>query len=513
MILCRLANASVAFGLLTSTALEARTIQFTGLTAVPSSGVVVLPIEQGKPLLGVAASINQSLSGGLEKAIKGAGFEAKKKTSLTLYGLGGFSRITLIGVGDKPLSRIDFEDFGGQVATLLREEKAAEVRMVVPIADAASATTGAAQVAVGADLGFYTFDNYRDKENAPTGKLTLLIADPAAAKKTWEKDWQPLTVGVRFTRDLVSEPSNIKTPKWIVSQTQKAFASVPNVSIEVMDVPAMQKSGMGLMIGVGQGSSRPPRMLIVRYTGNGKAAPVVITGKGITFDSGGISLKDPLAMWRMRYDMAGAAAALGTVLAQAKRGAKTNAIAIAALAENMPGGNAIRPGDVLTAMNGKTVEVINTDAEGRLVLGDASWLGSTRFTPAAQISIATLTGSARSALGGDFAALLTDDDTLRGRLNAAGKASGEKVWELPMTSTHADDIKSDVADYKNVLEGGNAGASIGAKFIQSFVKTGTPWAHLDIAGVAWADKETPSVPKGAAGWGVRILDSYFRAAE
>jgi leucyl aminopeptidase len=311
----------------------------------------------------------------------------------------------------------------------------------------------------------------------------------------------------------VSEPSNIKTPEWIVDQTRKAFATVPNISIEVLDVPAMQKLGMGLILGVGQGSSRAPRMMIVRYTGNGNAAPVVITGKGITFDSGGISLKDAAAMWRMRYDMAGAAAAVGTVLAQAKRGAKTNAIAIAALAENLPGGNAIRPGDVLTAMNGKTVEVINTDAEGRLVLGDASWLGSSRFAPAAQISIATLTGAARAALGNDFAALLTDDAKLRASLTSAGSASGEKLWELPLTSTHAEEIKSDVADYKNSVEGGYAGASIGAKFIQNFVKSGTAWAHLDIAGVAWADKETPSVPKGAAGWGVRLLDSYFRSIE
>jgi leucyl aminopeptidase len=487
---------------------NARTVQFAS-GSLPTTGVLVIPATEGKSLTGIADSLNKATAGALEKAIAAAAFEGKAGQTLNLYGFGGYQRLTLIGVGDKPMGRPELEAFGGNVASAVQKDKTAGITIALPATDA----TGAAQVALGADLGFYSFDAYREKKKASVGTLTLLTADPAGAKTAWEKSWQPLTVGVRFTRDIVSEPSNIKTPEWIVAQTRTAFANVPNVTIEVMDVPAMQKQGMGLIIGVGQGSARPPRMMIVRYTGNGNAAPVVITGKGITFDTGGISLKEPAAMWRMRYDMAGAAAAVGTVLAQAKRGAKTNAIAIAALAENMPGDNAIRPGDVLTAMNGKTVEVINTDAEGRLVLGDASWLGSTRFAPAAQISIATLTGAARAALGGDFAALLTDDEKLRASLTSAGNTSGEKVWELPLTSTHAEDIKSDVADYKNAVEGGFAGASIGAKFIQSFVKPGTRWAHLDIAGVAWADKEMPSVPKGAAGWGVRILDSYFRSIE
>jgi leucyl aminopeptidase len=301
MIVLRRSVAMLAAGLLATTTLHARTIQFAGTAASPTDGVLVLPVEQGKPLSGLAASIDQSLGGALGKAIGNAAFEGKKKSSLNLYSLGGFSRITLIGVGDKPLARTDLEDFGGQVATILREAKAADVKVAVPAADA----TAAAQTAVGADLGFYSFDSYREKKKASSGTLTLLTSDPGAAKTAWEKSWQPLTTGVRFTRDLVSEPSNIKTPEWIVAQTRTAFANVPNVTIEVMDVPTMQKLGMGLIIGVGQGSARPPRMMIVRYTGNGNAAPVVITGKGITFDSGGISLKEPTAMWRMRYDMAG----------------------------------------------------------------------------------------------------------------------------------------------------------------------------------------------------------------
>jgi leucyl aminopeptidase len=201
------------------------------------------------------------------------------------------------------------------------------------------------------------------------------------------------------------------------------------------------------------------------------------------------------------------------VLALAKRGAKVNAVAIAALAENMPDGNAIRPGDVLTAMSGKTIEVLNTDAEGRLVLADASWLAETRFDPRAIINLATLTGSARAALGDDYAASFSNNDALHAALVEAGSTAGEPVWRLPMGPSHAKAIKSDVADIKNVVEGGFAGASIGAQFIYEFVKPDTPWAHFDIAGVAWADGAKPMTPKGAVGWGVRLLDTYVRRVE
>jgi leucyl aminopeptidase len=215
----------------------------------------------------------------------------------------------------------------------------------------------------------------------------------------------------------------------------------------------------------------------------------------------------------MRYDMSGAASAIGTVLAQAKRGAKVNVVGIAALAENMPDGNAIRPGDVLKAASGTTVEVLNTDAEGRLVLGDATWYGQKQFSPRAIINMATLTGAARAALGDDFAAAFTNNEAMLGALAKATKSAGEPVWQMPMDETHRADLRSDVADIKNVQEGGFAGASIGARFIYEFVKPETPWVHFDIAGVAWADASTPTIPKGAVGWGVRGLDAYFRALE
>jgi leucyl aminopeptidase len=489
--------------------LEARTIEFAPANQADAA-VVILPIGTLNAPTPAFTRIDKATSGALSRALKASGFEARPGQSMSFYGLGSFARISVIGVGDKVLTRSDYERIGGVAAQILAGEKAAQVQLFAPVAG-----EGAAQIALGAMLGFYDFDAYRSQKSAAQTqalRLSIVSADAPATQRAWQS-WRAVGEGVKFARDMISTPSNIKSPEWFVTQAQQAFANVPNVSIEVLDVPAMEKLGMGLMLGVGQGSVRPPRMLIVRYTGAGTAAPTLLTGKGITFDTGGISLKEPLAMWRMRYDMSGAASAIGTALAQAKRGARVNVVAIAALAENMPDGNAIRPGDVLKAMNGTTVEVLNTDAEGRLVLGDATWYGQTQFNPRAIINMATLTGAARAALGDDYAAAFTNNSALLDTLAKATKAAGEPVWEMPMDETHRADIRSDVADIKNVQEGGFAGASIAARFIYDFVKPEIPWAHFDIAGVAWADSASPTVPKGAVGWGVRGLDAYFRELE
>jgi leucyl aminopeptidase len=266
---------------------------------------------------------------------------------------------------------------------------------------------------------------------------------------------------------------------------------------------------MGAILSVGKGSVRPPRMMVVRYAGS-EAAPVVLAGKGITFDSGGISLKPGAGMWLMKDDMAGAAAVVGTVLSLARSRAPVHAVAVAALAENMPDGGATRPGDVVRAHNGKTIEILNTDAEGRLVLADAVAYAEKRFRPAAIVDVATLTGSVVGALGDEYAGLLTRNDGLADQLLAAGRASGEELWRLPLHANYAKDMKSDIADIKNVVEGGGPGAGLGAHFIGYFVTDQTPWAHLDIAGTAWRSEMLPTVPKGAAGFGVRLLDRFVR---
>jgi leucyl aminopeptidase len=295
-----------------------------------------------------------------------------------------------------------------------------------------------------------------------------------------------------------------------VSRAQVAFAGLRGVSIEVLDVPAMERLGMGALLGVGQGSARPPRLLVVRYRGAGapEGGPIALVGKGITFDSGGISIKPSANMGNMKMDMSGAAAVTGTVLALARSGAPVDVVAVSALAENMPDGAATRPGDVLTAMNGKTIEVISTDAEGRLVLSDALVWTERNLQPAAIVDVATLTGAVGGALGDDYAGLFSRHDALASQLEASGRATGERVWRLPLHPTYATDTSSTIADIKNSGEGG-AGAGTGAHFIGEFVSRDIPWAHLDIANMAYGGANDWK-PAGSAGFSVRLLEEFVR---
>jgi leucyl aminopeptidase len=312
-----------------------------------------------------------------------------------------------------------------------------------------------------------------------------------------------------LSRDLAAEPANVIYPESFVDRVRTAFGKTANVRIEVLDEPAMRKLGMGSLVGVGQGSPRPSRLMLVEYRGAGDAAPLAFVGKGITFDSGGISIKPGAGMWAMKADMSGAASAVSAVLSLAKSGAPVNVIGVAALSENMPDGNAQRPGDIVRTMSGKTIEVLNTDAEGRLVLADANEYVATK-KPTAIINIATLTGSVVTALSDEYAGIFARDDKLAEKLIAAGSTSGEELWRLPLHKNYLEDMKSDIADIKNVVEGGGPGASLGATFIGFFVDEKMPWAHLDIAGVNWEDKGDALTPKGASGFGVRLLDQLAR---
>jgi len=273
----------------------------------------------------------------------------------------------------------------------------------------------------------------------------------------------------------------------------------------------MEKLGMGAILSVGQGSVRPPRMLVVEYKGPGATGrPLVVTGKGITFDTGGISIKPGANMWKMKDDMAGAGAAVGAVLSLAKSNAPVHVVAIAALAENMPSGSAARPGDVVRAHNGKTIERLNTDAEGRIVLADATAYAESRFKPAAIVNLATLTGAVGSALGDEYAGLFSRHDGLAAQVEAAGKATGEDVWRLPLHPSYAKDVESPIADIRDIGTGG-AGAGVGAYVIGFFAEPATPWAHLDIAAMAWADGDKALGPKGAQGYGVMLIDELARS--
>jgi leucyl aminopeptidase len=408
---------------------------------------------------------------------------------------------------------LDLRQFGGKAAQTVSGWTGADaVRVVIP--DAADLARDAAEAALGAKLGSYDFGKWADDTKKDPLNLAFLSGDADAAT-SFARDQAAVMDGVKLARDLISTPSNIKSPQWFVETTRVAFKDVRNVRIEVLDEREMARLGMGAILGVGQGSTRPPRVLIIRYDGGPAGeAPLAFVGKGITFDTGGISIKPGDGMWRMRYDMSGAAASVGSLLTIAKRGAKVNAVAVSALAENMTDGNAIRPGDVLTSMSGKTIEVLNTDAEGRLVLADGLWLAQERFKPKLAVTIATLTGAVRTALGTNYAGLFSHDDAVAARIEAAAKASGEAVWRLPIHNDVIDAMKTPIADVKNVVEGGTVpGASLGAAFIMEWAKPETAFAHLDIAGMAWTTSANATTPAGAAGYGVLLFDSLTRSYE
>jgi leucyl aminopeptidase len=310
---------------------------------------------------------------------------------------------------------------------------------------------------------------------------------------------------VVFTRDLVSEPANVIYPETLVQQARSLTKL--GVKVEALGVAEMKKLGMGALLGVAQGSVHPGRTVIMRWNGGKRGdQPVAFVGKGVTFDTGGISIKPAAGMEEMKWDMGGAGAVIGAMHALAARKAKANVVGIAGLVENMPSGTAQRPGDVVKSMSGQTIEVINTDAEGRLVLADALWYCRDRFKPQAMIDLATLTGAIMVSLGREHAGLFSNNDALAERLLAAGKAVTEPLWRMPLGEAYDKIINSDIADMKNV--GNRWGGSItAAQFLQRFVKD-TPWAHLDIAGMAWSEKDTAVVPKGATAYGVRLLDRF-----
>lgn len=468
--------------------------------AADDGALVILMRDAALP----QAVLGSADAAAVQAAIANAAFDGKDGAKLVLRGIGRYARIDLIGIGGGTGAQDRLRRAGGRIAQDLRDE-------AQPVSIVGAASDEAASVAFGYNLGQYRFDRYKTVgKSAPSAQpATIVAADARSAETEWKSRGAALAEGVTLTRDLSTEPANVIYPESFVARVREAFAGVPGVKIDVLDEAAMRRLGMGTLIGVGQGSRRPSRLMLVEYRG-GSGAPVALVGKGITFDSGGISIKPNAGMWEMKSDMAGAAATMGALLSLAKSRAQVNVMAVAALAENMPGGNAQRPGDVVRTFSGKTIEVMNTDAEGRLVLADANEYVIANHKPAALVTIATLTGAVGGALGNEYAGLFARDDAMAAQMSAAGKTVGEDVWRLPLHPNHAKTMKSDIADIKNSAEGGRPGASLGATFIGFFVDPATPWAHLDIAGVNWADSSDDLTPKGASGWGVRILDEFVR---
>lgn len=475
---------------------------FDFAAAIPADAA--LAIVLGSSALPTDLALTAQERAGIEAAIAAAEFEAKAGDALSLRGIGNRPCLLLLGVGEEP-SSVDFARAGGKAAQELGGEKA-------PLAIAGLRDPAAvAEAALGFRLGGYRFDRYKTgaDEPQPGQPVTLIHADPQAARAAYEARGAGVAEGVRFARDLINEPANVVYPESFVERTRTAFRDLTDVEIEVLDEAAMRRLGMGAIVGVGQGSPRGSRLMLVTYRG-AEGAPLALVGKGITFDTGGISLKPGSSMEDMKGDMSGAAAVVGTVLSLARTRAPVHVVAVAALAENMPDGNAQRPSDIVRTMSGKTIEVVNTDAEGRLVLADAAEYVADRRRPFAIVDIATLTGAAVSALGPEYAALFARDDAVAARLEAAATASGEAVWRLPLHPNYAKAVRSDIADVKNSGASPAPGASSGAHFIEAFIAEDMPWAHIDMAPTMWANSAGPLTPGGPTGYGVRLLDALAR---
>ena len=484
-----------------------RPVQFSA--TAPGDAALVVPLRNADHLTHAGGTLDEPTRQAIVRALTSAEFDFERGSTLSLRGIGSWSQILIVGVGEPPFEPRYLQDLGGTSVQKTSGSKL-PVAILTQTIPGAGAEAGL-HIATGAMLGGYSFDRYKsaDPGKPKTAEPPLVIVGPDPSLATrYRREGAALAEAVIFARDLAQEPANILYPETFVQRTRAAFRGVPNVRIESLDVAALERLGMGAILGVGKGSQRPPRLLVVEYRG-ADAPLVALAGKGITFDSGGISLKPGSGMWAMKGDMGGAAAVIGSVLSLAKSGAPVNVVGIAALAENMPSGAATRPGDVLKAYNGKTIEVLNTDAEGRLVLSDAVAYAERKYKPSVIVDVATLTGAVSTALGDEYAGLFSRSDPLAEQLLRAGAATGEELWRLPLHPNYAKDMKSDIADIKNVVEGGGPGAGLGAHFIGAFVES-TPWAHLDIASVDMRSSTLPTVPEGLSGFGVRLLDRFVR---
>jgi leucyl aminopeptidase len=484
--------------------------------ALPKTGSLVVGILEDRELTPTAADVDRQCGGALKRAMEFSRFRGKREQTLDVLVPQGLAigRIVLLGLGKAAeLDEGKAEAAGGVAVAHLNRvgEKTATIAIDKLTGSKLAAAAIAARVALGATLRAYRFDKYKTKEEKdkkPTlTNLHVAVADQAGAERAY-RPLEKVAEGVFFTRDLVSEPANIIYPETLAKAAKKLEKL--GVDVEVLDEKQMAKLGMGALIGVGQGSARPPRLVIMQWHGAAKSKkPVAFIGKGITFDTGGISIKPAANMEDMKWDMGGSGVVIGLMRALAGRKAKVNAIGVVALAENMPSGTAQRPGDIVTSMSGQTIEVINTDAEGRLVLADALWYTQDRFKPQFMVDLATLTGAIIISLGSEHAGLFSNDDKLAERLSAAGKETGELLWRLPLAEAYDKDINSDAADMKNVGSGRGAGSITAAQFLQRFVNK-VPWAHLDIAGTTWSKKDTATVPKGATAFGLRLLDRFVQ---
>ncbi len=482
-----------------------------------SGDVVAVMATDGGELLGAGKALDTAAGGRIAKAMKAASFKggAGQVTDILAPDGVDFARVLVIGVG-KPdaADGMAVERWAGHAVKRVLTSGAEKLVLQPDALPSVSKAEAGSHAAMGARLAAYRFDTYRTKLK-PDQKPSLTTVEismdgPAAAKARAEKD-AAIVEGVFFARDLVSEPPNVLYPESFAERLRDL--ETIGCEVDILEPETMERLGMGALLGVAMGSSRPGRLVSIKWNGGSKGAkPVALVGKGVTFDTGGISLKPGAGMDEMKGDMGGAAAVAGAMKAIALRKAKANVVGVVALVENMPGSNAQRPGDIVTTMSGQTIEVLNTDAEGRLILADAVWYAQDKFEPSALIDLATLTGAVIIALGNENAGMFSNDEDLAHAITAAGQTEGEPVWRLPLSAAYDKLIDTPNADMKNIAGKPVAGSIVGAQFVKRFIKDGLPWAHLDIAGTAWKSGpyEDPLSPAWATGYGVRLLNRLIQ---
>lgn len=483
-------------------------VSFAKLT-LPSEDAVAVLIGEDLKLSKKTEELDKKMGGSIKRLIKNKQFKGKKGSIKTIPAPHGIKNkvVIIAGLGKKKhVTEINIQKLGGRILAAANTHEMASLAII-----AEDNVKDVANLAYGAELRAYRFDKYhtKDNDNTVVTEVTCYTTKPSPQEKKY-KELEKVAVGVYYARDLVTEPPNVLHPETYADRCE--HLEEKGLEVKVLGEKEMEQLGMGALLGVGQGSARESKLVIMRWNGDPKGEdekPIAFVGKGVTFDTGGISLKPSSGMEDMKYDMGGSASVVGVMKALAGRKAKVNAVGVIGLVENMPGQNAQRPSDVVTSLSGQTIEVLNTDAEGRLVLADALWYTQDTFNPKVMINLATLTGAIVVALGEEYAGLFSNNDKLAAQLSKAGEDTEERVWRFPLRKEYDKLLKSPIADMQNISAGRGAGSITAAQFLQRFVNK-TPWAHLDIAGMAWTKTAKPICPKGAVGFGVRLLERFVR---
>lgn len=492
---------------------------FTSKAPHFTNETIVVGIFKNKVLTEQAQSLDKMMNGGLTNLISRCGFDAENGKTFSVVHPRDIdaTHLVLLGLGERSeCSALSLEEAGGDLYSHLSQEKISSAFVLLGSENSQNLASGsmAAHLAQGALLKSFHFGKYfTKKDDSSEKKLSELTAylssenEVHKAQSLFER-LKAIAEGVFYTRTVTSEPPNVLTPETF-SKDIENFTKL-GIKVETLTKAQMEKLGMGALLGVAQGSIIDPKMVIMEWNGTSEkdAQPLAFIGKGVTFDSGGLSLKSADGMMTMKYDMGGAGIVAGLLKSLALRKAPVRVIGVVGLVENMPSGSAQRPGDVVTSLSKQTIEVLNTDAEGRLVLADVLWYTQDRFKPKFMIDLATLTGAIVIALGDEYAGLFSNSDLLSQQLLEAGMEVNEKVWRFPFHKNFDKQMKSSIADMQNIGGGREAGSITAAMFLQRFVND-VPWAHLDVAGVVWANKERSLCEKGATGYGVRLLNQFI----